>query len=402
MSLDLHKIASQIQEVASNLNDGEADRASRLERAFNTLTTVQPDVLEEKRKLSRATFLFAGLNGSLAGRYPSPALPSNHTVLAVDGSHIDVDRHLAVQCYLINIGRVRIQYGDSPGASLNNEPRLYTGEDSMYIMEPSGNRTQSLEGHLLGALRAVEELQALAALAKESDPELPTLALVDGSLILWGLVGGAYPDFVRRVLLDDMFLPALDELREMSKTRTLALASYVSLPRSTDVVNFLRLDSLLCPYEAANCDMHCRDLRPGQRPCDEVLGVTDRDIFDSLLDEGERSDTFASTSSIVEQYYGEQTVHFYYLNVGSEMARVEVPQWVVENPELLDITHSMLVDQSRKGHGYPVAISEAHEQAVITTGDREEFRLMVEGALQDRRLPVFTSQKNFSKRMKWL
>jgi hypothetical protein len=297
---------------------------------------------------------------------------------------------------------VRIQYGDSPGAWLDNEPRLYTGEDSLYIMEPSGNRAQSLEGHLLGALRAVEELQALAALAKESDPELPTLALIDGSLILWGLVGGAYPDFVRRVLLDDMFLPALDELREMSKKRPLALASYISLPRSADVVNALRLDNRLCPYEAANCDMHCRALRPGQRPCDEVSGVMDRDVYSSLLDEGERSDCFVSTSSIVEQYYGEQAVHFYYLNAGSEMARVEVPQWVVEDSTLLELTHSMLVDQSRKGHGYPVAISEAHEQAVVTMGDREEFRLMVEDALQGHRLPVFTSQKNFSKRMKWL
>ena len=402
MSLDLHKIASQIQEVASNLNAQEADRASRLERAFSTLTTAQPKALEEKRVLSRATFLIAGLGESLAGRYPSPALPSNHTVLAVDGSHIDVDRHLAVQCYLINIGRVRIQYGDSPGAWLGIEPRLYTGEDSMRIMEPEGNRAQSLEGHLLGALRAVEELQALAALAKESDPDLPTLALIDGSLILWGLVGGAYPDFVRSVLLDDMFLPALDKLREMSKKRPLALASYVSLPRSADVVNALRLDNRLCPYEAANCDMHCRELRPGQRPCDEVSGVMDRDVYSSLLDEGERSDCFVSTSSIVEQYYGEQAVHFYYLNVGSEMARVEVPKWVAEDPTLLELTHSMLVDQSRKGHGYPVAISEAHEQAVVTTGDREEFRLMVEGALQEHRLPVYTSQKNFSKRMKWL
>ena len=402
MSLDLHKIASQIEEVASNLNAQEADRASRLERALDTLSTAQPEALEEKRELSRATFLIAGLKGSLVGRYPSPALPTDYTALAVDGSHIDVDRHLAVQCYLINIGRVRIQYGRSPGAWLDSEPRLYTGEDSLHILEPEGNRAQSLEGPLLGALRAVEELRALVALAKESDPELPTLALIDGSLILWGLLGQAYPDFVRRVLLDDMFLPALDELREMASKRPLALASYVSLPRSADVVNALRLDGRLCPYEAANCDMHCGTLRLGQRPCDGVSGVMDRDMFYSLLEESGRSDCFVSTSSIVERYYGEHRVHFYYVNVGSEMARVEVPEWVAEDLGLLELTHALLVDQCRKGHGYPVAISEAHEQAVVTMGDREEFRLMVEDALQGHRLPVYTSQKKFSKRLKWL
>jgi hypothetical protein len=188
----------------------------------------------------------------------------------------------------------------------------------------------------------------------------------------------------------------------MAAKRPLALASYVSLPRSRDVVNALRLDARHCPYEAANCDLHCGKLRLGQRPCDGVAGVMDRDIFDSLLDTEERSDGFVSTSSIVERYYGEHQVHFYYLNVGSEMARVEVPEWVAKDPGLLDMTHAMLVDQCRKGHGYPVAISEAHEQAVVTMGDREEFRLLVEYALHRHGLLTYTSQKNQSKRLKWL
>ncbi|MBF8267943.1 MAG: hypothetical protein HW388_1451 [Dehalococcoidia bacterium] len=402
MALDLTKIASQIGEAASQLKAREAERAFHLERAVNTLSTAQPEALEEKRALSKATFLMAGLKGSLSGRYPSPVPPTDYVVLAVDGSHIDVDRHLAVECFLINIGRVRIQYGHNPQASLSSEPRLYTGEDSLSISDPESSDARSLEGPLLGALRAVQELQTLAAMAKESDPELPTLALIDGSLILWGLGGQAYPDFVRRALLEEGFLPALAELRDMAQSRPLALAAYISLPRSADVVNTLRLDGRNCPYEAANCDEYCGRLRTGQRPCDGVSGVMDRDVFGALLDDGERSDLFVTTSSIVERYYGEHAVHFFYLNVGSEMARVEMPQWVAENPRLLEMTHALIVDQCRKGHGYPVAISEAHEQAVVTTGDREEFRLLVEKALEGQRLPVYTSQKNQSKRMKWL
>ena len=198
-----------------------------------------------------------------------------------------------------------------------------------------------------------------------------------------------------------MFLPAMEELRQLARSRPLALASYISLPRSTEVVNALRLDTHLCHYEAANCDMHCRTLRPGQRPCDGVSGVLDRDLFEALLEERERSDLFASTSSIVEQY-GDHRVRFFYLNAGSELARVEVPKWVAEDNAMLELTHAALVDQCRKGHGYPVAISEAHEQAVVTVGDREEFRLIVEDALQRQRLPVYTSQKDRSKRLKWL
>ena len=129
MSLDLHKIAGQIEAVASTLSVEAADRNARLERALNVLTTANPRQLEEKRQLSRATFLIPGLADSVSRRHPCPSLPASYAALAVDGSHIDVDRHLPVQCFLINIGRVRIQYGDSPGAWLDSEPQLYAGDD---------------------------------------------------------------------------------------------------------------------------------------------------------------------------------------------------------------------------------------------------------------------------------
>ena len=402
MSLDLHKVAGQIEAAASALSFQGADQDARLQQALNVIRTASPEDLEEKRRLSRATFLIPGLADSISRRHPCPALPASYTALAVDGSHIDVDRHLPVQCFLINIGRVRISYGDNPGARLDSEPRLYAGDDSLHVFEPEGGRYRPMEGPLLGAMRAIEELRSLAALARQSDPDIPTIALIDGSLILWGLAGQAYPDFVRSALLDDLFLPAMEELRELARTRPLALASYISLPRSTDVVNALRLHPSLCHYDAANCDMHCRRLRPGQRPCDGVSGVLDRDLFGALLGERERSDLFASTSSIVERYYDDHSVLFYYLNAGPELARVEVPRWVAENEPLVELTHALLVDQCRKGHGYPVSVSEAHEQAVVTVGDREEFRLIVEDALQRQRLPVYTSEKNRSKRMKWL
>ena len=104
----------------------------------------------------------------------------------------------------------------------------------------------------------------------------------------------------------------------------------------------------------------------------------------------------------MERSYGDHAVHFFYMNAGEEIARVEIPAWVADSPELLSLVHAGIVDQCRKGHGYPVAISEAHEQAVVTAGDREEFRVMVETALGTQRLPVYTSLKDRSKRLKWL
>ena len=45
---------------------------------------------------------------------------------------------------------------------------------------------------------------------------------------------------------------------------------------------------------------------------------------------------------------------------------------------------------------------ESHEQAVITTSDRRYFAELVEDSLQDQKMPVYTSEKNLSKRLRWL
>jgi NurA-like 5'-3' nuclease len=104
----------------------------------------------------------------------------------------------------------------------------------------------------------------------------------------------------------------------------------------------------------------------------------------------------------VKDYYGDHKVYFFYLRVGDEIARIEIPQWVAENEALLNLTHSLVFDQCRRGHGYPVALSEAHEQAVVTGADRDNFRELVESTLTEGHLPVASSGKSLSKRTRWV
>jgi hypothetical protein len=61
-----------------------------------------------------------------------------------------------------------------------------------------------------------------------------------------------------------------------------------------------------------------------------------------------------------------------------------------------------MLDQCRRGQGYPVAISEAHEQAVISGTDRHLFRQMVSQVLDREGFPAHTSEKERSKRTPWL
>ena len=100
--------------------------------------------------------------------------------------------------------------------------------------------------------------------------------------------------------------------------------------------------------------------------------------------------------------YREHAIYFYYLNVNEEIARVEIPKWVADDEELLNLTHALALDQCRRGQGYPVALAEAHEQAVVTGSDRESFWQFVEMSLTEEKMPTFTSAKSRSKNTRWV
>ncbi len=400
MSLDLTKVASQVGEMLTRLKAGLNERQERLQYALDTLRSQADDIDNLKRKIasSRTTWLVADIVEGLDQHYKAPPLPAEFTVIATDGSHIDVDRHRSARCYLINIGSVVLRYGDSPDAILDSFPSLYAGDEDL-VIAPAGTkgRGQPVEGALLGIKRSVDECRRLVELAAELPPDSSNLALLDGTLILWGL-GADYPEFVSEMLLKNGFLNYLSQLRKQNKDKMLALASYISLPRSADVVNTLRV--AICPNDPLDTDRHCQQCE--KRECDAVAGVQDRELFSSLLNQGERSALFTSQSSVVRKHYGEHWVYFFYLRLEDEIARVEVPQWVARDENLLNLTHSLVLDQCQRGHGYPVAISEAHEQAVVTMADRENFWALVESSLVEEHMPTPTSGKSRSKRTRWV
>jgi NurA-like 5'-3' nuclease len=158
---------------------------------------------------------------------------------------------------------------------------------------------------------------------------------------------------------------------------------------------------MLCPYDEVNCDQHC-GRGAEKRDCDSLNELTDRDIFGRHLKPGERSAVFDSRSSVIRNYYGGQGISFFYLKLENEVARVEIPSWVADRPELLDLTHAVILKQCDSGMGYPVALMEAHEQAVVSGADREQFWRLVQGELERDNMSAAVSAKNWSKRMKWL
>jgi len=394
MSLDLTKVISQVSGMVARLKAGSRERQERLRHALDTLHNQASDIENLARKIesSKTTWLVAGLVDGLDRCHQALPIPDEFTVIATDGSHIDVDRHKSARCYLLNIGTVVLHYGVSPMATLDSFPRLYSEDEDLVVTPPMGKgREQPIEGMLLGIKRSVEECRWLAKLAAELPEGSSALALLDGSLILWALE--AYPEFVTEALLNKGFLRYLAEIRKLNNGKKIALASYISFPRSTDVVNVLRV--ALCPYEPVDCD------RCEKRVCDVVAGVRDRELFSNLLNRGERSSFFISPSKI-QKHYGMHQVYFFYLRLDEEIARVEIPRWVAVNEELLNLTHSLILDQCQRGQGYPVVLSEAHEKAVVTGADREQFWQLVESSLVEEHMPSFSSAKSQSKRTRWV
>ena len=399
--LDLTQVATQMDGVVNRLREDKTEHRRRLDKACTLMEGSSADFERLKQKIAasgkKTAWLVAGLVEPTGLRIPTPTTPPDHTIIATDGSNIDVDRHQSARYYLINIGLVRLDYGHDARAELTSLPKLCADESEMFLSD--GLHEQAIDGPLLGIKRAVMEFDHLAEMSNGIPQTRSALALVDGTLIMWGLASEKYPDFVSHALLENGYLKAMDKMCHLAQHGRLTLASYVSFPRAAIVASTLRL--AICPKDIADCNKHCQSIPGAKRPCEPLTGIQDSDIFGAMLKEGERSAIFCSQSKITERY-GPHRIYFFYLKLADEVARIEIPEWVAFDKERLDLTHALIFDQCQRGGGYPVALSEAHEQAVVTGADRANFQQMLDNWLISEHLPQTTSAKSQSKRTRWV
>lgn len=387
MTLDLVAASRLIREMGDALVGSAGRQRRRLEvvRDLCLQWATEWKALADRARTGEAGWVLAIPREPLDTAHPLPPKPASYTVVATDGSQIEPDRHGPATCYLINLGWAVIQYGDEPFASLGSRPLLGYRPEDLYIGD--GARQVPVQGTRLDARRGLEEMRRLVELAAGTYQE-PVLALSDGTLLLW--VGEeAGPDFVQRHFTAG-YLALLDAIR----AHGVPLAGYVSRPRACDVVGLLRLAS--CPEDPRRC-LRCADASVDE-PCPLLRGLPDRVLFEQLLAPGERSALFESGSR-VQRDYGEHGLCFFYLRVDeNEVARVEVPRWVAEDPASLARVHALVVDQCSRGQGYPVALARAHEKAVVTGGDRQRFAELLAGAWAARDLEIAFSAKQMAKR----
>ena len=392
MPIDLAEIINQINAMARGVDpETNARRFAALRDAWETLDSHEVNL---RAKEARTTFLLAATPRDYRGRAPLPDLPASYAVVASDGSFIAPDRHSPARFYVLNTSTVLLRYGQEPLADINAEAQIYFEEHDLVV--PDDPQRTPIAGAVLGFRRAIEELRA--ASARLRDITEPCVALQDGTLVLWQLQAQSEP--VKRWVLDQ-FLDVMDEFR----ARNQPLASYISAPGAAELMNVLRI--AVCDYPdhgmAINCD-DCRR-RSGHTPaCDILPATTDRYLLGEIaqLEPGERTTVYHSRSHILNDYDRDQTgdhrICFFYLNAGREIARVEVPQWVAADLDLLDLVHAAIFDQCWLGRGYPVALQEAHEAAVLSMADRRTVELAVERALAEVGVVFLHTGKDGSKR----
>jgi hypothetical protein len=393
--LDLAKIAGQIPGISQHLQRELIASGKRLESAEDLqrqAAKVQAKLVQQQTDFrDRLIFAAATPIEPLDQCFDIPPAPYSHSVFATDGSQISPSHHEIAYCYLINIGQIMLHYGQSLHPLLDSLPEVFYKPEDLYVSRQWGIRLEEWMGYR----RTVSEAEMLAEMACNwvlppgEHHDVPNLALVDGSLIYWFLDG--LPVEAR-----DQILPPILAAGDRLRATRIPMMGYVSASRSTEGLNFLRLHT--CEYEHPNCVVNCGDLFE-KYPCQKIDSLRDSTFWANRLQPGQRSPLYHSNLRILDLYDEAQRVHFCYVNVGAEVARIEVPAWVVEDQALFDQSLSIMLAQVQKGYGYPVALAEAHNQAVVRGGDRARFFGLLEQQLIKAGLRnIGTSYKEARKR----
>ncbi|MCC6382693.1 MAG: DNA double-strand break repair nuclease NurA [Dehalococcoidia bacterium] len=379
MTLRLEQVAGELPAFVERYRQGLVATQAGIGAAHRALGTWAGDRAGGDARIRAAMAASARPYALSAGEPPTSRLAAPTlgplSVVAADGSSIEPDRFAPVQCYVINTGFVLLPYGVGGRATLGAQALL--GPEAATVDGEDDGGESGGRGLGVNLLRDVMELEMGESVAAEALAWGPAALLLDGTLLPWDLDSRQVAPEVREAM-QRRTEAALGRLRAHGDG--LSLGAYVSGSRGSDVVTSLRA---LTGGEGA-------------------WPLADAQLFAGLLGDGERSAVFRATSQrsgTVEELpvFREHPVWFFYLRVGGDLARVEVPGWGATSGRVGRL-HAAIVDQCARCGGYPRALQEAHEQAVISAGDRLQFARLLENEAARQRLPAQVGGKQMSKR----
>ena len=281
-----------------------------------------------------------------------------YNILALDGSQIYPDRHQQTSCALINVGGVFLSYGEQVSSFERfSEPFLFSAQ----YRENHEVSVDGIDAHR-NELELKKSLEYAISYRRKFKKDF--VVFFDGALIFWHLVD--------KPRLQEYYLPRYCAILQKFYDERIPLIGFISLPKSKDLINLIRM------------------LLKIQNSSDSISMISDADLLFKQLKRYERTVLFKTQVSLCDVYPSEMKPYFFYCHVGDEVVRVELPAWIAHDEERLYQVESIIKDQCMKGGGYPIALAEAHEAAVVKYSDQKMFFNLVQQISQ---------QKNLSKKL---
>jgi hypothetical protein len=365
MPIDYQQIYQKIQEIGKGARERKKTLDERQAKARGLLNdyTHALDVLRSRIDAAKAVDqnirCALPLDEPLASSHPVPVSAIQATLIAADGSQINPDRHAAIQFSLVNVGAITMTLNSGKAPKIDTESELLFGDDLL----PNGI---PLSDGMVALKRDVAERTKLDELSKGIQG--PIVTFTDGPIELWGAKGEdakSYEEYTKK------YMGVLSRLQ----SRGVITAGYVDKPSADLVIRLLEIMTADDEQLQKLGEFH------------PLRGVSDRWLYgepkNPLLPPGHRSAIFHIQSSSEKNYKGVLSLYFFYLNVGTQghpwPVRVEIPRWVVDDQEKLNLLHGVLVEQCRMmgSRPYPYLLHRAHETAVVKNEEKQQIEQLL-------------------------
>lgn len=290
-----------------------------------------------------------------------PVKAAAYSVIGVDGSQIYPDRHEGWAVGLLRASLVMLKYGDIGICTIHAEQQLLPPIDKAGVSS------------FVDAQRQLLELKAVAAYTIDHKVDV---IFFDGSLIYWQL--DSFNEEVQQEFLGS-YLAVCYDLYSSGR----AYCAFTSLPNSKDILDLI---GAILSHEG-NEVQHVDQLR-------------DKDVLQYVLQPGQFTELFELRTQQLFMYPVQLRPFVTYYHTGSEIVRIEIPRWIVEQNDLCARVLGYVQDQCRKGADYPIVLSEAHAAAVISAADRQLFyHVLAQYAHVNQEKSPVISQKLYSKKI---
>jgi hypothetical protein len=359
----IQKIGAGAQERKKKMEERRANARKLLAQYDNQLDVLRAKVDSAKAVDPNIRCAYPLPSGeSLASSHPAPDSVTQATLIAADGSQINPDRHGAVQFGLINVGAITMKLNSGEAPEISTDSELLFGDDLLPNGIPMSDGMVALKRDLAERIKLDEVSKGIQG---------GIVTFTDGPIELWGAKGDdaqSYAEFIEK------YKTILSRLQ----SRGVITAGYVDKPSADLVIRLLEI--AMAEVSRDGIPTNLREFHP-------LRGVSDRWLFGEkekpLLPPGHRSAVFRIQSSSEKNYKGVLELHFFYLNVGTEghpwPVRVEIPRWVVDDREKLDLLHGVLVEQCRMmgNRPYPYLLHRAHETAVVKQEEKQQIEQLL-------------------------